>query len=348
MFKLNSIKINKIKFLKLFIIPLLIGAIFLVSTPVLAATFFRGGNNYLVSNTASPGWTDPSSANIDDVVEFHFEIVNSGSEVARNVRVKADFPANVSGDTITSTFHVISDNAPEITDTATVNVLNANNTGTRSLVYFPGHAIIAREPGASESSFEQIGSGDWVSIGDLSHENNSFIEVLFKSQITENIPPVTPTPTGTPAPTATPTPTPPGPTATPTPTPTPTVSITPTPTPTVSITPTPTPTPAGQGQTQSQSQTQTQTATTGSSSSTSSSSSNVTVNNPTPQVVTVNQPVVAGVTTTKELPKTGLPLLAWTAALFLPAGFKLRNFNKFEKGFESANFIWEDREYKKS
>jgi len=188
---------------------------------------------------------------------------------------------------------------------------------------------------------------------------------------------VTPTPTPTPTVTITPTPTP---TISITPTPTPTVSVTPTPTPTVTITPTPTP-PQGsqtitlkcpdgrditviagenanvntlcqsqqqqQTQNNTQTNTQTQTATTGSSSS--SSSSNVTVNNPAPAVITTSATQVAGVTAVKELPKTGLPLLVWAAAAFLPAGYKLRKLGSSGQILdETANFIWEEREFKKN
>jgi outer membrane biosynthesis protein TonB len=196
----------------------------LVAVPVFAAAMFRTGDNYRVSNTSNPAWMDPVNANVGDIVEFHFDITNLGPDVAGNVRVKADLPTNVSGNTISSTFHVMSDNGSEITDTATVNVLNANLSGTRSLVYFPGHAVLAREPENQETSFEQIGSGDWISIGDLSSQNNSFMEVLFKARVVEAVPSPTPTPT---------------PIITPSPTPTPTPVVTPTPTPVVTPTPTP-------------------------------------------------------------------------------------------------------------
>ena len=57
---------------------------------------------------------------------------------------------------------------------------------------------------------------------------------------------------------------------------------------------------------------------------------------------------VAGVKTeVKELPKTGLPLLAWTAAAFLPAGLRLRKFSSLSgKEAETANFLWEERQFK--
>lgn len=58
------------------------------------------------------------------------------------------------------------------------------------------------------------------------------------------------------------------------------------------------------------------------------------------------QPQVAGVTVT-TLPKTGLPLLAWSALAFIPAGFKMGRFNKVKKDLEDdPNYIWEDRQFK--
>lgn len=83
----------------------------------------------------------------------------------------------------------------------------------------------------------------------------------------------------------------------------------------------------------------------------------LTVSVPAPQVIThevvrlatVDQPrvvEVAGSTIVKELPKTGLPLLAWTAAAFIPLGFKLRRFRKTQETI-TPNFIWEDRQFDK-
>ena len=77
----------------------------------------------------------------------------------------------------------------------------------------------------------------------------------------------------------------------------------------------------------------------------------VPVNTETTRVVTAQaaapvQTQVAGVSTTKELPKTGLPALAWAAAAFVPAGFRLKRFGKSQQGFESASYLWEERQFK--
>jgi hypothetical protein len=72
---------------------------------------------------------------------------------------------------------------------------------------------------------------------------------------------------------------------------------------------------------------------------------------PAQQVTTVEtkQPVVtvAGVSETKELPKTGLPLLAWAAAAFLPAGLRLRRIGKGVKETFSPSYIFESRQFSK-
>lgn len=298
--------------------------------------FFQAFNNTTQEGT----WRDPVTGQSGQIIEFRVTARNSGDEVAERVQVWGSVTGQVPQDP--SNTHVLTariSNANfggvELTDTVTVNVAG-NPEGMR---YVPGDARLNGVtnlfncPNTCSIGDNVLGG---IEVGNI--QPGDFVEVTFKATLT-NTPIVTPTPTPTPTPTITPTPTP-------------TVTATPTPTPTVSATPTPTPTapPAGQTQTQSQTntQTQTQTATTGSSSSTSSSSSNVTVTNPTPQVVTVSQPAVAGVTTTKELPKTGLPLLAWAAAAFLPAGLRLRRFNKSPKGEMSANFIWEERQYKRT
>lgn len=57
---------------------------------------------------------------------------------------------------------------------------------------------------------------------------------------------------------------------------------------------------------------------------------------------------VAGITYVKELPKTGLPALAWTALAFLPAGLRMRKFSKIQKDAQdNPNYLWESREFKR-
>lgn len=46
-----------------------------------------------------------------------------------------------------------------------------------------------------------------------------------------------------------------------------------------------------------------------------------------------------------ELPKTGLPLVAWALAGLLPAGFKIKG-KRAQKSSISANNIWEQRQFK--
>ncbi len=63
---------------------------------------------------------------------------------------------------------------------------------------------------------------------------------------------------------------------------------------------------------------------------------------PAPQVVTV-----AGASTTKELPKTGLPALVWAAASFVPLGIRMKRFGKgITPNYSDPNFIWEERQFR--
>lgn len=58
--------------------------------------------------------------------------------------------------------------------------------------------------------------------------------------------------------------------------------------------------------------------------------------------------VAAAKVEVKELPKTGLPLLAWAAGAFIPAGLGLKRFGKgisFDME-DNANYLWEERQYK--
>lgn len=62
------------------------------------------------------------------------------------------------------------------------------------------------------------------------------------------------------------------------------------------------------------------------------------------RVVTAQAPAIAGV---KELPKTGLPLLAWAALAFIPAGFKIRGFSKIKEEISGKpHFLYEERQFK--
>lgn len=104
---------------------------------------------------------------------------------------------------------------------------------------------------------------------------------------------------------------------------------------------------------------------TGGSSSASGGSSTVTITNPTTtrevvrevRVVAAGnvgvgatvlvQPVVQGVQVVTQLPKTGLPALAWTALAFVPTGFGLKRFSKIKKALENhPQFIFEERQFK--
>lgn len=75
-------------------------------------------------------------------------------------------------------------------------------------------------------------------------------------------------------------------------------------------------------------------------SGTANANATATVNNPAPAATTT----VAGTST--SLPKTGLPLLGWAALAFTPLGAKLKRFGKGQDEFESATYLWEDRQFK--
>ena len=333
---------------------------YLFPNPAFAATTFQGGNSFLVSNTNNPAWTDPVDASVGDIVEFHLEIDNTGAETANNVNVRVEFPTNISGGSpLVTTIRTTADNAAEMVDTATVNVPNTSTT--KSLVYFPGHAVLIKHPGNVTTQFEAIAGGGAVSIGNLDPGGNVFAEVLFKAQVVEIAVPTetpTPTPTGTVAPTPT---------------------NTPTPTPTGTVTPTPTPTlvaaagnviscPAGfvsvvsgsniicmqQVQNQTQNTTSTSNASTGAinitasgGSATSNNTNTVTQTAP-PVAQKVAAAPVTVVPQVTQLPKTGLPLAAWILSGLIPGGFGVRRLGGRGEGKGGdARYIWQKREFDK-
>jgi hypothetical protein len=60
----------------------------------------------------------------------------------------------------------------------------------------------------------------------------------------------------------------------------------------------------------------------------------------------VVQPVAQVQSYIKELPSTGLPLAVWAAAAFLPAGLKFRRFAKQNLESVSAQYLWEEKQFK--
>lgn len=83
---------------------------------------------------------------------------------------------------------------------------------------------------------------------------------------------------------------------------------------------------------------------------TNTNTNTVTVNNPAPVTfgnVGVGTTVYTQAVQYTQLPKTGLPALAWSALAFLPAGLKMRRFSRVKKDLENhPSFIWEERQYR--
>ncbi|MDO8573545.1 MAG: hypothetical protein Q7R77_02230 [Candidatus Daviesbacteria bacterium] len=62
----------------------------------------------------------------------------------------------------------------------------------------------------------------------------------------------------------------------------------------------------------------------------------------------IQQNVVKQMPPAEQLPRTGLPLVAWSVVGLLPVGFRLRKFSSSNKDKkEDANYIWQIREFLK-
>lgn len=317
-----------------------------VSSAQAAASLAGGDFFQAFNNTTQEGtWRDPVSGAPGNVIEFRVTAKNNGDEVARRVQVWGSTTGQVPQDPASQ--HVFSAKiahvgGPELTDTVTVNIIGK----PQGMRYRVGHARLQGVtnlyncPSACDIGDNVLGG---IEVGDI--QPGTFVEVTYKADITND---VEPTPTPTPSPTPTPTPSP-SPTPTPTPTPSPAVS------------PSPSPSPAAGGvscpdgttqelrdnvivcvqtiNTNTNTNTQTQTQ---------NNNQNVTVTQtaPAPAVVAAAAPSgqVLGV---KELPKTGLPLVAWTALALLPAGLKIKKFSKVGEDAKSdPNYLWENRQFK--
>lgn len=346
-----------------------------------AAASIEGGNIMTVSNNPEQsGWQDPVNANPGQIVEFRIVVHNNGDAVQNRVQAVASVDGNPSAN---PQGHISlrlpgGSEATDINDSATVHIRDGS---AQSLSLLPGHTRffgvtnLFNCPTGCDISDSLANGG--MEVGNV--DVDQYVQLTFKANLSGTAPTPTPTPTNTPTPTPTNTPTPTStPTPTVTPTATPTGTITPTPTGTI----TPTPTPQGaqnillkcpdghilnivaggdvnfnalcQSQQQQQTQTQTQTSTntnnnsnsncTGSNSCSGTANVNLTLTQPQPQVLGTST-VISGVTT---LPKTGLPLAAWGALSFIPAGLKLRKNGKGQLVDETitANYLWEEKQFK--
>lgn len=333
------------------IVVLFVMSLFTAFVKAEGTTNFLGGNIMTANNnTRGGGWQDPVSALPGEAVEFRIVAQNQGDNTASNVRVSASLQSG-RATTLTASGTVSADNAASVTDTATVNVEGGSS---QEFAFIPGHNTLFSPscPSGCPVSDSIVSGG--ISVGNL--EPGQSAQVTFKAYVS-NIVAATPTPTGTPTPT---------PTGTVTPTPTKT------PTPTAPVTVAPTAPPAGNvlqcpegfvetisgsniiclQQIQNQSQTST-------------SESNVTTGdvNVTTGDVNVNvtqegavqgavAPIVtpaAPVTQVTQLPKTGLPALAWILSGLLPLGTGLKRFGAFGQSHSNheARTIWQKREFEK-
>jgi hypothetical protein len=306
---------------------------------------FRTGDLLIDSNQSAgdTDWFNEVNAYPGDVIEFNMLAQNVTPDTTlTNVRVKSFLPASFNSDLVAEG-HLFADNAFHVQDTSIVHVLGNTPQG---LDYIPGHVWIVSPSCPNGCAGPDTITGDGVNVGSLNYGESA--QVLWKAYVTNFVveqPTPTPTPTEIPTPPPTFVPTPP---PTLVPTPTPCNCVTPTPTPTLPPPPPclvcQTPPPSVPAQVQNQQQTQNN-----------NQNQNVVVNvPPAPQgvVLAANaQPKVVATAGTQvtTLPKTGLPLAAWAVMGMLPAGAGLKKFGRKDNSDDvPANFIWEEREFKKS
>ncbi len=138
----------------------------------------RSGNFFLVANSSQgTGWQDPVSAEAGNILNYKAEIVNDGTESANNVQVKVDLPSG-QATSLPVVFRVKADNASETTDSATVNVLTS-----QAMEFALGHTYVTRPDGSSEKITDSIWQ-TWVNIGTVQPGTSMFVEVIFKTQLT--------------------------------------------------------------------------------------------------------------------------------------------------------------------
>jgi hypothetical protein len=315
-------------------------AVLSFSNIVFAQTFSQGDHLLAANVTTGVTWRDPLDAKTGDLVEFRMLAQNiDANTTINNVIVKGIIPSTVGTNTLTAQAMVSADNAASFTDSVTLNI---TDPGMHHLVYAPGHVRIfaANYNGQNCTAANGCPGPDsvattGVNVGNLGYGESA--QVLYKAYIIKDD-------QASPSPSASPST---SPSASP--------SMSPSASPSMSPSVSPSPSsgnnlqcPNGtkfdkvegnniicilidQNQTQSQTQNNNQ---------------NITITNPAP----TSTGAVLGQTIVKELPRTGLPLLAWATMALVPAGYGLKKFgkNQVEDNSESATYIWENREFKKA
>lgn len=76
-------------------------------------------------------------------------------------------------------------------------------------------------------------------------------------------------------------------------------------------------------------------------------SANVSISQPAGATPAAPRMVTAGSQEVKQLPKTGLPAIAWAAGAFIPLGFRIKKYGaSLIKGQDQALSLWEERKFK--
>ncbi len=317
-----------------------------VTPPPSGGTSRLEGGNFMTgfNNTTQAGtWRDPVEAVPGDVIEFKVRAYNTGSAAAPGVQMWGSITGQVPQDPALQLVITGKINDPSaassLTDTTTVNITNGVPVGMR---YYPGHARIN---GVTEvyncpntCDIPDAGVLGGLTVGTI--QPNDFVELSFKASLIAVG--STPTPTPTPGP-ATPTPAPQGGNTTNTNT---NVGV----------------------NVNTNTNTNTNTANASASASAQGGSATtgpITINVPA-NTNTITREIIreiqarggnVGVGTSAgtqvlsitQLPKTGLPILAWTALAFVPAGFRLRRFSSLKRDLENhPSFIHEDRQFKRA
>lgn len=283
------------------------------------------------------------SADPGNIIEVRVVVRNEGAMTANHVQVIGHVPEVLGTEHIFSaTIQAPYGGGTSITDTARVTITDGSDQTFR---YEPGHARIFGVTNLfncpSGCPLDDLIASTGLEIGNVGPGES--VQVAFKARMT-NLIAVTPTPTPTIVPT-----------------------ITPTPTGVPTITPTPTVTQPPQVGGQQQEQSQTAVAIAQNQTSVENRVENKNESGP----ITINFPegLLAGIGATPtpvpqptitpaptplpkgkvaELPKTGLPLLAWAFGGFLPAGALLKRIGlrgRKNKNQETPYSLWQEREF---
>lgn len=144
--------------------------------------------NYTVNSSCVTCWSSSATANPGDIVSFAIYYHNTGSDTARNVRVRISPQTTAVGTTHSFSASVSADNAPTVTGNATV-ITTSNQTVSflsGGVIWRPNQTVFGNSPLPFGQTANDIFNGNGITLGDVAPgwETQGSVIVRFQTSST--------------------------------------------------------------------------------------------------------------------------------------------------------------------